>query len=218
MRGIQLFQPGEHVKLLCIGAHADDIEIGAGGAILSWLQAGVKLDVHWCVGSATEERRLEACKSASGFLCGAESRFLHFGELRDGYFPYDGVAAKDWVEGLKAIQPDLILTHYHKDAHQDHRLISELTWNTFRDHLILEYEIPKYDADLGRPNVFVPIPDAIRRQKIRLLLSAFPSQRRKRWFTASTFEALLRLRGIECAAREGHAEAFHARKIVVRGA
>ena len=214
MRGIQLFRPGEHVKLMCIGAHADDIEIGAGGAILSWLQAGVRLDVHWCVGSATEERRLEACKSASGFLCGAESRFLHFGELRDGYFPYDGVAAKDWVESLKAIQPDLILTHYHKDAHQDHRLISDLTWNTFRDHQILEYEIPKWDGDTGRPNFYVGLTSDVVDRKLALLRENFPSQLSRPWFEDDTFRGLARIRGMEAGVPERFAEGFYLRKFV----
>ena len=212
MRGLPLFQPGEHVKLLCLGAHADDIEIGAGGTILGWLESGVQLDVHWCVGSADAERRLEACKSANAFLCGAASRFVHFGDLRDGYFPYEGAAAKDWVESLKAIEPDLILTHYNKDAHQDHRLISELTWNAFRDHQILEYEIPKRDGDLGQPNFYVGLSSEIMDRKLHLLDTHFPTQKTRAWFDDETFRGLARIRGVE--AGERYAEGFHMRKAV----
>jgi LmbE family N-acetylglucosaminyl deacetylase len=214
VRGFQLFQPGERVKLMCIGAHADDIEIGAGGTILSWLEAGVELDVHWCVGSAAEGRRLEACKSASAFLCGAASRYVHFGDLTDGYFPYEGTAAKDWVESLKAIQPDLILTHYGKDAHQDHRLISELTWNTFRDHQILEYEIPKWDGDMGQPNFYVRLTSDVVDRKLALLREHFPSQLSRPWFEDDTFRGLARIRGMEAGVPERFAEGFYVRKAV----
>jgi LmbE family N-acetylglucosaminyl deacetylase len=199
---------------MCIGAHADDIEIGAGGTVLSWLAAGVQLDVHWCVGSADGDRRIEACKSANSFLCGATSRYLHVGELRDGYFPYEGTAAKDWVESLKAIEPDLILTHYHKDAHQDHRLISELTWNTFRNHQILEYEIPKWDGDLGQPNFYIGLTSATLDRKIELLNDHFPSQRTRSWFDDETFRGLARIRGVEAGVQERYAEGFYMRKAV----
>ena len=220
MRGIPLFQPGEHVKLLCIGAHADDIEIGAGGTILSWLQAGVKLDVHWCVAAPPKNGAWKRCKSAGSFLCGAESRFLHFGELRDGYFPYEVAAAKDWVESLKAIQPDLILTHYHKDAHQDHRLISELTWNTFRDHQILEYEIPKWDGDCG-PAELLRRPDRRRRSTAswRCSRRTSASQQSTPWFDDDTFRGIARIRGVEAwRARAVRRRLLHAQgRVSARG-
>ncbi|HXI20828.1 MAG TPA: hypothetical protein VNH46_07070, partial [Gemmatimonadales bacterium] len=137
-------------------------------------------------------------------------------DFRDGFLPFDGARVKEAFERLKPIAPDLIFTHWRGDAHQDHRLLSELTGNTFRDHLVLEYEVPKYDGDLGRPNLYVPLPERVRRRKLALLDSAFPSQRSKRWFSRATFDGLMRLRGIECAAPEGYAEAFHARKLVLR--
>jgi LmbE family N-acetylglucosaminyl deacetylase len=136
--------------------------------------------------------------------------------FRDSHFPYEGGAIKERFEELKArFTPDLVLTHRGDDRHQDHRVISELTWNTYRDHVILEYEIPKYDGDLGQPNVFVPVDDAVRTRKIELLMDAFRTQRDKRWFTASTFESLMRIRGIECASPTGFAEGFHARKLTL---
>jgi LmbE family N-acetylglucosaminyl deacetylase len=214
VKGIPLFQAGQHVRLMCIGAHADDIEIGAGGTILNWLASGVRLEVQWCVGSAGGERRGEACRSARAFLCGAESHDVHFGDLRDGYFPYEGAAAKDWVESLKVFEPDLILTHYHKDAHQDHRLISELTWNAFRDHQILEYEIPKWDGDLGQPNFYVGLSQDVLARKIELLRLCFPTQAARAWFDADTFRGLARIRGVEAGVPERFAEAFHMRKAV----
>ena len=113
------------------------------------------------------------------------------------------------------VSPDLILTHWHGDAHQDHRLVSELTWNTFRDHLVIEYEIPKYDGDLGRPNVFVPLERPVCEEKLNLLFAAFESQRAKRWFDRDTFLGLMRLRGMESNSPSGYAEGFHARKLVV---
>jgi LmbE family N-acetylglucosaminyl deacetylase len=118
-------------------------------------------------------------------------------------------------EELKQISPDLIFTHNGKDAHQDHRLISELTWNTFRDHLILEYEIPKYDGDLGQPSVFVPLKAEVSQTKVRYIMDAFQSQRNKRWFEESTFLSLMRLRGMECNAPSGYAEGFYCRKLLL---
>jgi LmbE family N-acetylglucosaminyl deacetylase len=147
---------------------------------------------------------------------GAVSLDIEIADFRDGFFPYEGAAIKEEFEQIKRrTRPDLVFTHRGDDAHQDHRMVSELTWNTFRDDLILEYEIPKYDGDLGRPNVFVPLSASIRRRKVRHLMSAFPTQRGKHWYTDSTFDGLMRLRGVECAAPEGYAEAFHARKLVI---
>jgi LmbE family N-acetylglucosaminyl deacetylase len=205
--------------LLCLGAHADDLEIGCGGTLLRLIAERRRVDVHWVVFSGDARRAREAHRSALRLLRGAASLNVEVAGFRDGFFPFEGAGIKEWFEGFKRrVDPDLILTHRGDDAHQDHRMVSELTWNTFRDALILEYEVPKYDGDLGRPNVFVPLGSAIRRRKVRHLMSAFPSQRRKRWFTASTFDALMRLRGVECAATEGYAEAFYARKLLIQPA
>jgi LmbE family N-acetylglucosaminyl deacetylase len=207
---------GRPLTILCLGAHADDIEIGCGGTILRLLAERPRTSVHWVVASAHGARAREARRSAARMLRGAASREIRVEAFRDGFLPYDGGRVKEMFEELKQrVMPDLIFTHRSDDAHQDHRLISELTWNTYRDHWILEYEIPKYDGDLGHPNVFVSLPPAIRRKKVRLLLSAFPSQRRRRWFTAATFEGLMRVRGVECAAPDGFAEAFHGRKMIL---
>jgi LmbE family N-acetylglucosaminyl deacetylase len=204
------------LTVLCLGAHADDIEIGCGGTILALLAARRRVTVHWMVCSATPVRAREARRSAVRFLGRAAARHIRVERFRDGYFPSERAALKDVFEALKAVvDPDLIFTHARADAHQDHRVVAELTWNTWRDHAILEYEVPKYDGDLDRPNVFVPLPAALRRRKVRLLLAGFPSQRRKAWFNAATFEGLMRLRGVECAAPAGYAEAFHGRKLTL---
>jgi LmbE family N-acetylglucosaminyl deacetylase len=204
------------LTLLCIGAHSDDIEIGCGGTVLSLLAERAGVTVHWVVLSADAIREREARNSAARFLRRAASRHVRIEHFPDSFMPWNGAAVKYVFEQLKStIDPDLVFTHCRQDAHQDHRLVAELTWNTFRDHVILEYEIPKYDGDLGRPNIFVPLNDRIRRAKLRVLMSAFPSQRSRSWFTESTFDALMRLRGIECAAAEGFAEAFHGHKFVL---
>jgi LmbE family N-acetylglucosaminyl deacetylase len=204
------------LTILCLGAHSDDIEIGCGGTLLRLLAERRRVRVHWVVLSASPPRAREARRSAARVLRGAAAAHIRVEGFRDGFLPYEGAAVKEVFEALKTtVAPDLVFSHWRDDVHQDHRLVAELTWNTFRDHTILEYEIPKYDGDLGRPNLFVPLPAGIRRRKVRLLMSAFPSQRRKRWFSAATFDALMRLRGIECAAAEGYAEAFHVRKAVL---
>lgn len=204
------------LSLLCFGAHADDLEIGCAGTLLRLIAERRRVSVHWVVFSGDARRAREARRSAVRLLRGADSVTVDIEAFRDGYFPYEGAAIKDRFEQVaRRVVPDLVFTHRGDDAHQDHRTVSSLTWNTFRDTLILEYEIPKYDGDLGQPNVFVPLSPAIRRRKLRHLASAFPSQRRKRWYTDSTFEALMRLRGIECAAADGYAEGFYVRKLVV---
>ena len=208
--------PRRRLTILCLGAHSDDIEIGCGGTILKLLGARPGTRVHWVLFSAAGRRADEARRSASRFLRTAGSAKVRLHEFRDGFFPYEGAAIKETLEALKPVAPDLVFTHHSRDRHQDHRLVSELTWNTFRDHLILEYEIPKYDADLGSPNVFVPLSHNHRRRKIAVLMENFPSQRRKRWFTPATFEAVMRLRGIECGTPLGYAEGFHARKLMVK--
>lgn len=214
MKSLGLANPGETLRVLAIGAHSDDIEIGAGGALLKWIADGVKLEITWCALSAIGERAGEARASAEEFLQGAASIDIRLAEFRDGYFPAERTAVKDWIETLKQTPaPDVILTHTREDAHQDHRLLCELAWNTFRDHLILEFEIPKWDGDLGRPNVYVPLSEEILARKIALLNKHFGTQRSKAWFDDETFRGLARLRGVEC--RERYAEAFFARKVLL---
>jgi len=214
MRPIELLDRGRPVSVLCIGAHSDDIEIGAGGTILSWIAAGRKLDVRWCIASATGARAEEATRSAHDFLAGAAQTEILLGSFRDGYLPAERTGVKDWIESLKGgPAPDVIFTHREDDAHQDHRLLCELTWNTFRDHMILEYEIPKWDGDLGRPNAYVAMTDEVLERKIALLQKHFATQRSKDWFDEETFRGLARLRGVEC--RQRYAEGFRVRKILL---
>lgn len=216
MLGLTLGLPHRPRRLLCLGAHCDDIEIGCGGTVLALLAANPELTVDWVVFGSTPPRAAEARASAAAFLGHDARHRIVIREFRDGYFPSESAAIKDAFEELKRLPgPDLVLTHHRGDFHQDHRVIGELTWNTFRNHVVLEYEIPKYDGDLGRPNLFVPLADAVRRRKVELILEHFPSQAGKQWWTASTFDALMRLRGIECAAAEGWAEAFFAPKLVL---
>jgi LmbE family N-acetylglucosaminyl deacetylase len=173
------------------------------------------IEVVWVVFSSTKDREQEARTSAAMFLEHAAKKEVIVSDFRDGFFPFDGTKVKDFLEGFKPVSPDVIFTHHRKDAHQDHRLIAELTWNTFRDHLIMEYEIPKYDGDLGQPNLFVPLEKETYQQKVKCLIDGFPSQRSKRWFEQETFLALMRLRGMECVAPSGYAEAFYCRKLVL---
>jgi LmbE family N-acetylglucosaminyl deacetylase len=215
MRALELATPGRPLSVLCLGAHSDDIEIGAGGTLLSLIRSGAIVDIHWCVASASGERAKEARASAEAFLEGAANATVALGEFRDSYFPYEGAALKAWVETQKPrMKPDLVLTHRSDDAHQDHRLISELTWNAFRDSIILEYEIPKWDGDLGRPNAYMALDEATMTRKIALLDEHFGSQRSKDWFDGETFRGLARIRGVECRAR--YAEAFWANKILLK--
>lgn len=214
MRGLTFARPGERISVLCLGAHSDDIEIGAGATILSWIESGVRLDVHWAILSAIGPREDEARTSAAAFLQGADRATIDIGEFKDGFFPYQGSQIKSWFETLKLrVSPDVIFCHWQGDAHQDHREVSRLTWNTFRNHLIFEYEIPKWDGDLGRPNVYVPVKEALMARKVGLLLEHFGTQRSKDWFLHDTFLSFARLRGNECRAPERLAEAFHVRKL-----
>jgi LmbE family N-acetylglucosaminyl deacetylase len=203
------------LKILCLGAHADDIEIGCGGTVLQLLSSQRTLEFFWIVFSSSSEREREARNSAALFLDQAERKEVIVKDFRDGFFPYDGARIKEFFEELKKrIAPDLIFTHYRDDRHQDHRTISDLTWNTWRDHLILEYEIPKYDGDLGSPNFFVPLGREVCDRKIKYICDVFQTQSNKAWLTEDTFQALLRIRGVECAARDKYAEAFYSRKLV----
>ena len=203
------------VDVLCLGAHSDDIEIGCGGTLLSLRKSFPKLRFHWFVFTAAGTRNQEAARAADLFT-GTCEKTVTLKSFRDGYLPYDGSRAKEVFEEIKAnVNPDLIFTHWRNDAHQDHRLVSELTWNTFRSHLILEYEIPKYDGDLGRPNVFVPLEAEFCEKKMDYLFEAFGSQRTKPWFDRQTFLGLMRLRGVESNSLSGYAEAFHASKVLL---
>lgn len=216
MRALSIATLGERLSVLCLGAHSDDIEIGAGGTILGWIDDGVALDVTWCVLSAKAARAEEARLSADAFLAGVRSKRIELAGFTDSYFPSESAAIKRWLEEIRATcRPDVILTHRGDDAHQDHREVSRLTWNAFRDHLILEYEIPKWDGDLGRPNVYRPVSRSLMQRKVALLEQHFASQRSKDWFDAATFMGLARLRGMECRAPDGLAEAFHGRKLVL---
>jgi LmbE family N-acetylglucosaminyl deacetylase len=216
MKALQLAAPGDRLSVLCLGAHSDDIEIGAGATLLSLLDRGIRLDVHWCVLSGGGEREREARASAADFLSLAASANVEVMPFRDGCFPEQGEQLKSWFEMLKErVDPDVILTHRRDDAHQDHRQVNRLAWNTFRDHCILEYEIPKWDGDLGQPNLYMPVSAGALQRKIDLLNSHFGSQRSKQWFDADTFLGLARLRGMECRAPERYAEAFFARKLLL---
>lgn len=204
------------LRLLLLGAHADDIEIGCGGFVLELLSRARPVEVDWCVLSATPERAEEARASAGKFLAEAREATITIEAFEDGYFPWQGARIKAWFEELKARpRPDLILTHTRHDRHQDHREVNNLTWNTFRDHLILEYEILKYDGDLRTPNLYVPIDEHSLETKIAILLGSFVSQRAKPWFDTESFRAIARLRGVECASPSRFAEAFHAPKVVL---
>jgi len=209
-------EPAQGLTALCLGAHSDDIEIGCGGTIL-WLGEKYPAAVfHWVVLSASGVRGAEAQRAAELFAGPTGLKGPLLKNFRDGFMPFVGYEVKEVFEELKRqVSPDLILTPNCQDAHQDHRLVAELTWNTFRDHLVLEYEIPKYDGDMGHPSVFVPLEAEVCRKKVRYLMEAFPSQHTKRWFGEDTFLSLMRLRGMECNAPSGYAEAFYCRKLVL---
>ena len=206
----------EPLKLLCLGAHSDDIEIGAGGTLLSLIGSDRKLDIVWCVASATGPRKAEAENSAAAFLQGVERSRIITADFQDGYFPYVGDRLKAWLDEVKReFSPDIVFTHRRDDAHQDHRELCQLTWNLFRDHIVLEYEIPKWDGDLGQPNTYVPLTTGALEHKMNLLQEHFGTQRSKDWFDRETFKGLARLRGMECRAPDGYAEAFFARKLLI---
>ncbi len=204
------------MKILCLGSHCDDIEIGCGGTLLSILKKFKDTSVYWVIFSSDALREKEARSSADIFLKQAGSKTIKIEKFRNGFFPYNGGEIKDYFEDLKEkFIPDLIFTHYRKDLHQDHRTISELTWNTFRNHFILEYEIPKYDGDFGSPNLFVNLEPSICNCKINVILDSYKTQREKHWFTEELLLALLRIRGMECASSTSYAEGFYSRKSLI---
>ena len=205
-------------RLLYIGAHSDDIEIGCGGTVIELANRYPDAQVKWVVLSSEGSRHQEAESAAEALLSGLPEPVISIEDFRGAYFPSEAAAIKDYFEALKSFAPDAIFTHCREELHQDHRIVGELTWNTFRDHLILEYEIPKYDGGLGSPCVFVPLSRDSVDRKIDLLMRVFESQHDKKWFTPETFLGLMRLRGIECNATSGYAEAFYSRKLVLGSA
>jgi LmbE family N-acetylglucosaminyl deacetylase len=208
--------PDRPLKILCIGAHSDDIEIGCGGTVLRLLAERPDSTVDWIVLSSNAEREAEARSSAAEFLAEAGSSKVWVQTFQESFFPAHWVAIKLFFETVRrATEPDLILCHHPRDRHQDHRVVAELAWNTFRNHLIWEYEIPKYEGDLGQPNLFVPLSAAQAERKVQLLLKHFATQALRGWFRADTFHGLMSIRGVECAAPEGRAEAFHAPKLAI---
>ena len=201
------------IKILCLGAHSDDIEIGCGGTLLSLLEKYKGTEVLWVAFSSDPAREVEARSSANIFLKNAVMKMIEINKFRNGFFPYFGGEIKDFFELLKdRFSPDLIFTHYRMDLHQDHRTVSDLTWNTFRNHFILEYEIPKYDGDFGTPNFFVPLEPSICHHKIKSILESFRTQSEKHWFTEDLLMSIMRIRGMECASSTKYAEAFYCRK------
>ncbi|GAB4361848.1 MAG: PIG-L family deacetylase [Oricola sp.] len=216
MTPLNLVCGGRGLDILCFGAHSDDIEIGLGGTILSLVEAGAIRSIAWCVLSAVGQREIEAERSAKDFLGTGCERQIRLGKFEDTYFPAQSRAIKEWMLDIRsAYCPDLIFTHGRGDAHQDHREVNTLTWNVFRDHLIMEYEIPKWDGDLGQPNFYYPVSEAVMEAKLERLDRNFGSQRSKDWFDPDTFRGLARLRGMECRAPERYAEAFTIRKVVL---
>jgi LmbE family N-acetylglucosaminyl deacetylase len=215
MHRVELLPRGSGpTRVLALGAHCDDIEIGCGGTILRLAAELPDLEVRWVVFASTPERADEARASAAAFLEGLGRRTVQVHDFRDGYLPYEGARVKDAFEALKAeYVPDLVFTHYRDDRHQDHRLVSDLTWNTWRNHLVLEYEVPKYDGDFGSPAAFAPLTAALVERKIDLILTHFPTQTSRHWLTRDLLRSVARIRGMECVAPEGLAEAFYVRKL-----
>jgi LmbE family N-acetylglucosaminyl deacetylase len=206
-------QTGDRLSVLCLGAHSDDIEIGAGWLILTLAESVPDLRVHWCVLSAAGQRAAEAQESAQSFLYGLHRKTIEIGEFEESYFPTQTRDIKMWLAHVRTrFSPDVVLVHERTDAHQDHRELNTLAWNLFRDHLILEYEIPKWDGDMSQPNLYLPLDEPVLERKTALLMRHFGTQRSKDWFDAETFRSLARLRGMECRAESRYAEAFTIRK------
>lgn len=214
MMQVQLRPTNQRLKILCLGAHPDDIEIGCGGTVLRLCRENADVEAYWAVFSASRVRQAEAIESAHLFLHDAKEKHVVVHDYRDAFFPHLSADIKESFESIKlSFSPDIIFTHYRSDLHQDHRFISELTWNTFRNHLILEYEIIKYDGDLGNPGFFVYLDESICRQKAEYLCACFESQASKQWFSSDVFLSLLRLRGVESNAPDRYSEAFYSRKL-----
>jgi LmbE family N-acetylglucosaminyl deacetylase len=208
--------PNRPLRILCLGAHSDDIEIGCGGTVLRLLADYSGSSVTWVVFSGHEQREREARASAHDFLASAAESNIIVHHFRESYFPHVGAEIKDSFEELRrSVDPDVVFSHHHRDMHQDHRVVAELTWNTFRNHLIAEYEIPKYEGDLGNPNLLVPLTRPQATRKVELLMQHFASQAHRPWFRPETFHGLMSLRGIQCHAAEGQAEGFHLRKLIL---
>ena len=215
MLEIKLFESNDKPKILCLGAHSDDIEIGCGGTILRFIEAAPKAQFRWIVFSGNENRNREAQQSASAFLNEIESKQIDIYNFRESYFPFIGAEIKDCFEKTKQeFSPDIIFTHCNNDAHQDHILISQLTWNTFRNHFIMEYEIPKYDGDLGTPNLYVHLDESLVQRKTDFLCDFFKTQKEKLWFSEKNFRSIMSIRGIESNSPTSYAEAFYCRKMV----
>lgn len=214
---LEIGQSKESLRVLCLGAHPDDIEIGCGGTILRLLAQRSHVEVNWIVFSSGRERKAEALNSSRQFLGRAKRREVTIKNFQGSFFPFKGQAIKAFFERIKKqVAPDVIFTHYRHDLHQDHRVVSDFTWNTWRNHLILEYEIPKYDGDLGVPNVFTPLDETTVKAKARILMDSFKTQRTKQWFSEDTFLSLARMRGIECNSPDRYAEAFYCRKATLQ--
>ena len=217
MLDFSFFVEKRNPAILCLGAHADDIEIGCGGTILKLVSDLPEVQFYWIVFSGDKKRAKEAKQSAAIFLREAKSKNIIVHDFRESYFPFCGADIKDFFEKLKhRLSPDLIFTHYRSDYHQDHRLLSNLTWNTFRDNFILEYEIPKYDGDLGKPNLYSNLNETLVQRKVKYICDVFQSQTEKQWFTEDTFKSILRIRGLESNSPNRYAEAFYCRKIVFK--
>lgn len=215
MLSIKINSNKRKFRVLLLGAHCDDIEIGCGGTLLRLLDSVPNPEVHWVVFSSDAVRKREAVASANAFLKTVHSRNIHIEDFKNGFFPYIGADIKEYFERLKGyVCPDLIFTHYCRDLHQDHRIISELTWNTFRNHWILEYEIPKFDGDMGAPNFFVHLDASVCRKKVNYLMKYFETQRERRWFTQDLFYSTFRIRGMESNSPTKYAEGFYSRKTV----
>jgi LmbE family N-acetylglucosaminyl deacetylase len=215
MLKVRFFEGNQKPNILCLGAHPDDIEIGCGGTILRLIEEVPGAQFYWAVFSGDEKRGEEACESAKVFLKKVKAKKIDVQDFRESYFPFVGDKIKDYFEKLrKEFSPDIVFTHYRDDAHQDHRVISDLTWNTFRNHFIFEYEVPKYDGDLATPNWYVLLEESHVKRKINNLLEIFQTQRQKTWFDEETFRSILRIRGVESNSPSKYAEAFYCRKIV----
>jgi len=206
------------LRILCVGAHCDDIEIGCGATLRMLQRRKEGLIIDWVVLSGAEERRQETQRAMRLLVRSSRRGELRFGDFPDGRFPAAYTEIKSFCELLKRrSRPDLILCHERDDRHQDHRVVNEMIWNTFRDHVVLEYEVPKWDGGLGQPNVYVPLDAKDAGAKVDALLKSYPTQAGKDWFTRDTFMAMLRLRGLECRSPSGYAEAFYGRKLLLRG-